>query len=100
MRYKGIENVDLKYIIFEAKDTIAWITFNRPDTLNAVNPDVWRDLEKPAMALRAVKTAIHVGLRRLTRRASHGTGCFLYAVRNAGAKGRHGRLLRETKATF
>lgn len=54
--------MDLKYIIFEAKDTIAWITFNRPDTLNAVNPDVWRDLEKPAVALRAAKTAIHVGL--------------------------------------
>jgi enoyl-CoA hydratase len=37
--------VDLKYINFKKQDGIGWVQFNRPEKLNAVNPDVLRDLE-------------------------------------------------------
>lgn len=36
--------MDLENIIFEKKDGIGWIRFNRPDKLNALNPDVFREL--------------------------------------------------------
>ena len=38
--------MDLKYINFKKRDGIGWIQFNRPDKLNALNPDVLRDLQK------------------------------------------------------
>ena len=38
--------MDLRYIIFEKRDGIGWVQFNRPEKLNALNPDVLRDLEK------------------------------------------------------
>ena len=60
--------MDLKYIIFEAKDTIAWITFNRPDKLNAVNPDFWRDLEK-TVAWCEADASIRVVLLRGSKKA-------------------------------
>jgi len=37
--------MDLKYIRFESKDEIAWVSFNRPEKLNALNPEVIKDLE-------------------------------------------------------
>jgi len=37
--------MDLKYINFSSGDGIGWIQFNRPEKLNALNPDVLRDLE-------------------------------------------------------
>lgn len=37
--------MDLRYINFGVKDGIAWIQFNRSEKLNALNPDVLRDLE-------------------------------------------------------
>ena len=37
--------MDLKYIKFKQKDGIGWVQFNRPERLNALNPDVLRDLE-------------------------------------------------------
>ena len=37
--------MDLKYINFKTQDGISWVQFNRPEKLNAVNPDVLRDLE-------------------------------------------------------
>ena len=37
--------MDLRYIIFEKRDGIGWVQFNRPEKLNALNPDVLRDLE-------------------------------------------------------
>jgi enoyl-CoA hydratase len=37
--------MELRYIRFELKDTIAWIKFNRPEKLNALNLDVLSDLE-------------------------------------------------------
>lgn len=36
--------MDLTYINFTVQDGIAWIQFNRPRKLNALNPDVLRDL--------------------------------------------------------
>lgn len=38
--------MELKYIRFEKKEGIAWIQFNRPEKLNALNPDVIRDLDR------------------------------------------------------
>jgi enoyl-CoA hydratase/carnithine racemase len=38
--------MDLKYINFEKRDGIGWVQFNRPEKLNALNPEVLRDLEK------------------------------------------------------
>jgi len=38
--------MDLKYINFEKRGGIGWVQFNRPEKLNALNPDVLRDLEK------------------------------------------------------
>ena len=37
--------MDLKYISFKREDNIGWIQFNRPEKMNALNPDVIRDLE-------------------------------------------------------
>lgn len=37
--------MDLKYINFKCEGGIAWAQFNRPKKLNALNPDVLRDLE-------------------------------------------------------
>jgi enoyl-CoA hydratase len=38
--------MDFKYINFKSEDGIAWIQFNRPEKLNALNHDVLRELEK------------------------------------------------------
>jgi enoyl-CoA hydratase len=38
--------MDLKYINFKKRDRIGWVQFNRPEKLNALNPDVLRDIEK------------------------------------------------------
>lgn len=38
--------MDLKYINFKKRDGISWVQFNRPEKLNALNPDVLRDLDK------------------------------------------------------
>jgi len=38
--------MDLKYIIFDIKDGVGWVQFNRPEKLNAINTDVMLDLEK------------------------------------------------------
>jgi enoyl-CoA hydratase len=35
-----------KYTNFEHRDGIAWVQFNRPEKLNALNPDVLKDLER------------------------------------------------------
>jgi enoyl-CoA hydratase len=40
------QTMNLKYINFKKKDGIVWVQFNRPEKLNALNPDVLRDLEK------------------------------------------------------
>jgi enoyl-CoA hydratase len=37
--------VELKYIVFKKRDGIGWIQFNRPERLNAINPEVLADLE-------------------------------------------------------
>ncbi len=37
--------MDLKYINYKREGGIAWAQFNRPKKLNALNPDVFRDLE-------------------------------------------------------
>ena len=37
--------MDLKYINFKSEEGIAWVQFNRPEKLNALNPAVLRDLE-------------------------------------------------------
>ena len=39
------KRMDLKYINFRLEDGTAWVQFNRPEKLNALNPDVLRDLE-------------------------------------------------------
>jgi len=38
--------MNFKYINFKKRDGIGWIQFNRPEKLNALNPDVLRDLEQ------------------------------------------------------
>ena len=38
--------MDLKYINFKKRDRIGWVQFNRPEKLNALNPNVLRDIEK------------------------------------------------------
>ena len=38
--------MDFKYIDFKKQDGIGWVEFNRPEKLNALNPDILRDLEK------------------------------------------------------
>ena len=42
--WKG-ESVELKYIKFKIEDGVGRIQFNRPEKLNAVNPDVLKELE-------------------------------------------------------
>jgi enoyl-CoA hydratase len=37
--------MDLKYIRFRREEGIGWVQFNRPEKLNALNPDVLRDLD-------------------------------------------------------
>ncbi len=37
--------MDLKYINFKKRDGISWVQFNRPEKLNALNPEVFKDLE-------------------------------------------------------
>jgi enoyl-CoA hydratase len=39
------ESVELKYIKFKIEDGVGRIQFNRPEKLNAVNPDVLKELE-------------------------------------------------------
>ena len=36
--------MDFKTIIYEVKDNIAWVRLNRPDKLNALNPQVFREI--------------------------------------------------------
>ncbi|MDP6179767.1 MAG: enoyl-CoA hydratase [Desulfatiglandales bacterium] len=38
--------MDLKYINFRSQGGIGWVQFNRPEKLNAINPEVLNDLEK------------------------------------------------------
>jgi enoyl-CoA hydratase/carnithine racemase len=38
--------MDPRYINFEKRDGIGWVQFNRPEKLNALNPDVLNDLQK------------------------------------------------------
>lgn len=40
----------LEFMTFEVKAHIAWATFNRPEKLNALNPAVFRDIEKVVAA--------------------------------------------------
>jgi len=35
----------LKFILFSKKDGLGWVQFNRPDKLNAINPEVLSELE-------------------------------------------------------
>ena len=37
--------METKYVNFEKKEGIGWVQFNRPEKLNALNPDVLRDLD-------------------------------------------------------
>ena len=37
--------MDLKNIVMETKDSIAIVKINRPDALNALNPEVLKELE-------------------------------------------------------
>ncbi len=37
--------MELKYINCKIEDGVGWIQFNRPEKLNAVNPDVLKELE-------------------------------------------------------
>lgn len=37
--------MDLKYVHFEEQDGVGWVRFNRPEKLNALNPEVLNDLE-------------------------------------------------------
>ena len=37
--------MELKYIVFKKRGGIGWIQFNRPERLNAINPEVLADLE-------------------------------------------------------
>jgi 2-(1,2-epoxy-1,2-dihydrophenyl)acetyl-CoA isomerase len=37
-------NVPLKTLLFEMRDNVAWITFNRPASMNAMNHDAMHDL--------------------------------------------------------
>ena len=37
--------MELKYIKFKIEDGAGWIQFNRPEKLNAVNPDVLKEIE-------------------------------------------------------
>ncbi|MBW1700919.1 MAG: enoyl-CoA hydratase/isomerase family protein [Deltaproteobacteria bacterium] len=37
--------MDLKYLNVRSEDGIAWVQFNRPEKLNALNPEVLRDLD-------------------------------------------------------
>jgi enoyl-CoA hydratase/carnithine racemase len=41
---KGGSTMELKYINFKSQDGIAWAQFNRPEKLNALNPDVFGEL--------------------------------------------------------
>ncbi len=38
--------MSFKYLILEKKDGIAWIKFNRPDVFNAMNRDVYGEIDK------------------------------------------------------
>lgn len=38
--------MDLKTILFSKENGIAWIRFNRPEKLNALNENVYQDLDK------------------------------------------------------
>ena len=42
--------MELKYINITRRDGISWVQFNRPEKLNALNPDVLRDLERAVTA--------------------------------------------------
>jgi len=42
--------MDLKYINFKARDGVGWVQFNRPEKMNALNPNVLRDLEQVVTA--------------------------------------------------
>ncbi len=45
--------MDLKYVLFSKEDGIGWIRFNRPDKLNALNSQVFSDLEAAVAACEA-----------------------------------------------
>ncbi len=36
----------LKCTLYQKRDSIAWITLNRPDVLNALNRDLWREIRE------------------------------------------------------
>lgn len=43
-------------LLIEISNGIGWVRFNRPDVLNAVNQEVWLDVEKAVQSLRKDKT--------------------------------------------
>jgi enoyl-CoA hydratase len=59
--------MDLKYIRFKERDAIGWIEFSRPEKLNAVNPDVLRDLETAVVGCEendAIRVIVFQGNKR------------------------------------
>lgn len=56
--------MDLKYVIYEKSDGVAKVKLNRPEKLNALNPDVYNELEKVFIdceTVREVKVLIIMG---------------------------------------
>ena len=59
--------MELKYILFSKENDIAWIRFNRPEKLNALSPEVFRELAEAVAVCEAddnIRVVILTGSER------------------------------------
>jgi enoyl-CoA hydratase len=64
LNYRKVENMEYQTIIYEVKNQIAFVTFNRPESMNAVNRQMARDLVDACKQIEddnAIRIAIFTG---------------------------------------
>lgn len=49
--------MEYRHLLFEVRNQIAWITFNRPESMNAINRQMTREI---------IETCVHAEERRTT----------------------------------
>lgn len=54
-----------KFMKFEVRDNVAWITFNRPEAFNAINFQATNEFNDIVIYWREMTTLLHAGISRL-----------------------------------
>ena len=71
LRLEGKREMEFQTILFEIRNQIAFVTFNRPESMNAVTGRWARDLVEACKTDRRDSAIRIVGLHRRGRRKSH-----------------------------